>query len=154
MRLTTPGAILLGFVAIAIAIFLGLRTRASAVNGGDVAAIPSSAAAPLPPLPLADSPRGPAPPPATGALADATRALAAQHDALVKACWASSKEGHAAFAVRAQFDDQGHLAGRLQISPRGQAHLDVSECIANHLAPIEIAPANAPANVEVSLTLP
>jgi hypothetical protein len=152
MRLTTPGAILLGFVSIAIAVFFGLRTRAVTPTGSGADA--STTAAPIPPssdLPLPDPPKGA---PASGAVADVVHALAAQHDALVKACWGPSMEGRVAYVVRVQFDDQGHQSTKAQLSARGQVRLDVSECVAGKLAPFAIARANAPARVEVPFTLP
>jgi hypothetical protein len=158
MRLTTPGAILLGFLAIAVAVFFALRTRPPPVSASDarasVATISAGSGAPTTvasDLPLPDAPKAPPP---TGALADATRAIAAQHDALMKACWGSAMVGRAAYVVRVRFDDQGHQATKAQLSPRGQMRLDVAECVANHLGPIAIAQANAPASLEVPLTLP
>jgi hypothetical protein len=155
MRLTTPGAVLLGLVALAIAVFFGLKTRAGAGSEQTVTSrSPASAAAGVS-LPLPE-PRASAPAP-TGAAADATRALAAQHDALVKACWgpgSAQKEARVSFLIRAQFDAQGHLATKAQLSPRGQVRVEVSECIANALTPITIAVANAPASVEVPFTIP
>jgi hypothetical protein len=153
MRLTTPGAILLGSFVIAIAVFLGLRGRGTAVGAGESSGSPSAvaparSALPLPGPPAASSPLAP------GAVADATRALAAQHDALMKACWGPATEGRASFLVRTQFDEHGHQSSKAQLSPRGQVRLDVSECIANNLAPLEIDPANAPAYVEAPLLLP
>jgi hypothetical protein len=149
MRLTTPGAILLGFLAIALAVFFGLRSRSGVtLDAISIASTSASAPSPLPdPVPV------PAPPP-SGALADATRALTEQHDALVKACWGPQKEGRVLLSVRARFDAQGHLATKVQLSPRGPVRVDVSECVANTLAPFAIAPANAPASVEIPLSIP
>ncbi len=154
MRLNTPTAILIGLLSIAVAVFFALRARVAPGKGGDGTATVSADGASIAGPPPVYSKAAPAPE-ATGAIADATRGLDAQHDALVKACFGNAKDRHVAYAVRMQFDDQGHSAARVQLSPRGPLPpLEVSECIANHLTPIEIAKGNAPANVEVQLTLP
>jgi len=112
MRLTTPGAILLGSFVIAIAVFFGLRGRGAAVGASDPSSGVSTVAMSRSALPLPDPPPAPSSPLATGAVADATRALATQHDALMKTCWSATTQGRASFLVRAQFDDHGHQSSK------------------------------------------
>ncbi len=155
MRLTTPVAILLGFALVAVAVYLALRSHdAPAARVDAVAASTSVASLPDPlPSPTPATPTAPTAP--SGALADANRSLAAQHDALVRSCWTPTKRaGSVVYSLHAQFDGKGKLATKLTLDPRGPQHLDVSECLAQKLAPIEISPANAPAIIDVILTLP
>ena len=71
----------------------------------------------------------------------------------MKAC-TGPQSPRVSFTVRARFDAEGRLATKVQLSPRGQVRVNISECIANALTPITIAKANAPASVEVPFTIP
>jgi hypothetical protein len=166
MRLSTPLAIVLGLSAIAIsssvAIFLALRKN-HLDEYERVARLPTLAGMPAPQPRPAEPVASASPPPqslsARGLQAEAARALAAQHDALVGACWKPFAEtvpvlSSASYRLRVAFDANGKQAAKADLIPHLLIKPEVGECLALKLQPLELPPGTGPGTVDLTFSLP
>jgi hypothetical protein len=166
MQLTTPVAILAGLVAIGVltsmAVFLALRAN-HREEYERVASLPTLAALPAPsrspvepgPLPTSSSQT----PPTRNLQAEAARALAEQHDALVEACWKPFAQTvpvlpSASYRLRMAFDANGKQAAKGNLVPPLLIKPEVAQCLALKLQPRELPAGLGAGTVDVTFTLP
>jgi hypothetical protein len=164
--ISTPVAILIGSVIVALGLYLGLRQRAPTQ-----AEVPVAPTAPLAgantATSTAASPAGQTPPvPATSASVDVPAAAKAARAALEKhkkaaleKCWAPSAKtqpepASVKYVFNLNFGPDGKQVTRGITEPRGGNRPGVVNCMQAELPPIEIPAQGQPVAVEVELTLP
>jgi hypothetical protein len=165
MRLTTPLAIVVGLagigVFVSVAVFLALRANhreeyervANLSTLGPVPAPPR----PLEPVPVATLSSQTVP--SRGLQAEAARAVAAQHETLVEACWKPFAQtvpvlASASYRLRVAFDANGKQAAKGNLVPHLLIKPEVAQCLALKLQPLELPPGLGPGTVDVTFTLP
>lgn len=168
--LSTPTAILIGSGLIAVGLFLGLRQRpapddrsSSPTSTSDPAIAPTTGSAPARALDNPGREPSPAAPPAVVsnevAVEQATKALNAYRDGILKKCWnpAVAKQPEPKtlnLVYNFSFDPSGNQITRGVREDRATSRPDVRECIDGLLQPLQISPPGAGIYVEVPLTLP
>lgn len=161
--LSTPTAILIGSLIIAVGAYLGLQKRAPEAPSagpsqpfpGPPSAIP--AVAPPPPL-IAAAPPQPATPSAV-VEQQAAAALSSHHDRLVKVCLQPSLQKNptppaARFRLNIMFDAEGRQIARGISEERDASRPDVTRCVLAELPPLSIPPPGWKASVVTALSLP
>jgi hypothetical protein len=159
--LSTPAAVLIGSVIIALAVVFGPMIRGDASDRAQPAAPPVTAAEPAPPRK-----EDPAAPPVTSApasteavTAEATKALEKLRKELLDRCWkpaVAKQPDPPTFKVTFNFtfDATGRQVARGAREDRATARPEIRECIDDVVSQITISPPGAAVYVQVPLTLP
>lgn len=141
------GAIVLGSLAIAGAIYFGLRRTPLAVRQPALPVTVPDAALPVDPS-LEER-----------VTIEVAAAIEAQRPRFVRQCWPNEPAGPTMATSRHLFnisvDPQGREVGRGISDPRGESRDDIGRCLRSiYDAPVRISPPGRPVSVVVTMTLP
>jgi hypothetical protein len=164
---STPVAVLLGSVIIALAVIFGPLIRST--SNDPAAPAPSASAGPAappnPPPQAAPIAPADAPSPGTAAvsreavIAEVVKALEQRRKEIVDRCWkpavaANPDPPTTKLTFDFTFDAAGNLTARGAREARGRARPEIRECLDDIVKLITISPPGGAVQVEVPLTLP
>lgn len=145
--LSTPAAIVIAGVCIAVGVYFGLRAQVP--PAAPVVASPPTPAVPTPAV---------SPPPVRVdrevVARHAAEALAYQRPQLLARCYGAGERTPAEFVLNVTFDAQGQQTARGQDERPGTSTPEISRCVTEVLAPLRVPPPGAAVMVEVPLRLP